>query len=294
MFEGFERRLLPGIDGVEINAVIGGTGPPLLLLHGFPQSHVAWHLVAPILARRFTVVATDLRGYGDSSKPESDPAHLVYSKRSTAADQVAAMRSMGFARFYVAGWDRGGRVAHRMALDHPEAVERLAILDITPTRETLRATTSEFARAYFHWFFLSQPYDFPEKMILANPEFFVLRNLNAGPGGILEGTFKPEALAEYVRCYRNPGVVHATCEDYRAMFTIDIQHDDEDGPKKVTCPTYILWGSKTVVHLMFDPLTMWSQRVEGVTGEPLPSTHFLCEEIPDIVAVKLLTFFFSR
>src|SRR5579875_750802 len=215
MFEGFQRRRLPGADGVEINAVVGGSGPPLLLLHGYPQTHVMWNKVAPTLAERFTVVATDLRGYGDSSKPDSDPAHLVYSKRSTANDQVAAMRALGFERFFVAGHDRGGRVAHRMALDHPGAVRALAVLDIAPTREMFKPTSFEFAMAYYHWFFLAQPFDLPERLIGADPEYYLRRKTMAWSGGH-EDVFGPEALAEYIRCFKDPKTIHASCEDYGA------------------------------------------------------------------------------
>src|SRR5208282_2855347 len=178
LFPGFEQRRIRA-SGTEINLVVGGSGPPLLLLHGYPQTHAMWHKVAPELARHFTVVAADLRGYGDSSKPPSDPEHLVYSKRSTASDQVAAMRSLGHERFSVAGHDRGGRVAHRMALDHPSAVEKIAVLDIAPTREMFKPTTFEFAMAYYHWFFLAQPFDQPERMIGADPEYYLRKKTSS-------------------------------------------------------------------------------------------------------------------
>lgn len=290
MFEGFQERRLPGADGVEINAKVGGSGPPLLLLHGYPQTHVMWNKVAPTLAERFTVVATDLRGYGDSSKPDSDAKHLVYSKRSTANDQVAAMRSLGYERFFVAGHDRGGRVAHRMALDHPDAVERLAVLDIGPTREMFKPTSFEFAMAYYHWFFLAQPFDLPERLIGADPEFYLRKKTMAWSGGH-ENVFGAEALAQYIRCFRDPKTIHASCEDYRAAATIDIEHDDADGGRKVKAPLLALWGLRGVVHRLFDPLALWRTRAEDVRGEPLPTAHYVPEEAPDATVSRLIAFF---
>jgi haloacetate dehalogenase len=290
LFPGLERRRLPGADGVEINAVVGGSGPPLLLLHGYPQTHVMWHKVAPLLVKRFTIVATDLRGYGDSSKPPSDPEHLVYSKRSTANDQVAAMRSLGYERFCVAGHDRGGRVAHRMALDHPSAVQRIAVLDIAPTREMFRPTTFEFAMAYYHWYFLAQPFDLPERLIGADPEYYLSAKMRLWSGGATE-VFTDEALAEYLRCFKDPKTIHASCEDYRAAATIDLAHDDADGEHKIEAPLLALWGAKGVVHRLFDPLALWRKRARDVRGEALPTAHYLAEEAPDAVASQMLTFF---
>ena len=291
LFEGFARKRLPGSDGVEINAVAGGQGPPLLLLHGYPQTHAMWHKVAPALAERFTVVTADLRGYGDSSKPPSDKAHLVYSKRSTANDLVAAMDALGYRRFRVAGHDRGGRVAHRMALDHPDAVERLAVLDIAPTREMFRSTTFDFAMAYYHWYFLAQPFDYPERLIGADPEYYLRRKIKAWSGSGSEDVFAPEALAEYVRCFNDPKTIHASCEDYRAAATIDIEHDDADGTKKVKAPLFAFWGAKGVVERLFDPLALWRMRAEDVRGETAPTAHYLAEEAPEAVASRLLAFF---
>jgi haloacetate dehalogenase len=293
MFEGFATKRLPGADGIEINAVIGGHGPPLLLLHGYPQSHVMWHKVAPVLANDFTVVAADLRGYGDSDKPAGDPAHLVYSKRSTAKDQVAAMRALGYEHFSVAGHDRGGRVAHRMALDHPGTVERIAVLDIAPTREMFKPTTFEFAMAYYHWYFLAQPFDYPERLLGADPEYYVRAKMSAWSRGLTEEIFAPEALAEYIRCFKDPKTIHASCEDYRAAATIDIEHDDADGGKQVEAPLLALWGSKGVVHRLFDPIALWKQRAKDVRGEALPSGHYLAEEVPEQTAERLLAFFKS-
>lgn len=291
MFEGFRKQRLTGSDGVDINAVVCGKGPPLLLLHGYPQMHAMWHLVAPPLAEHFTVVATDLRGYGDSGKPASDPEHLVYSKRSTANDQVAAMRALGFERFCVVGHDRGARVAHRMALDHPNAVERIAVLDIAPTREMFRATNFEFAMRYYHWFFLAQPFDLPERMIGADPRSYLLSHMSAAARGANAGIFAPEAMAEYVRCFSDPKTIHASCEDYRAAATIDIRHDDEDGGKKVKAPLLALWGEKGTIQRLFDALALWRERAEDVRGEPVPSGHYVAEEAPDAVASRLIKFF---
>ena len=270
--------------------MVGGSGPPVLLLHGYPQTHVMWHKVAPVLAERFTVVAADLRGYGDSDKPPSDPKHLVYSKRSTANDQVAAMRSLGFERFCVAGHDRGGRVAHRMALDHPGAVEKLCVLDIAPTREMFKPTTFEFAMAYYHWYFLAQPFDLPERLIGADPDYYLHKKTMSWSGNH-EEVFAPEALAEYLRCFRDPKTIHASCEDYRAAATIDIEHDDADEGRKVTAPLLALWGARGVVQRLFDPIELWRLRAEHVRGEPLPTAHYVPEEAPDAVASRLIEFF---
>jgi len=291
MFENFARRQLPGTEGVEINAMVGGSGPPLLLLHGYPQSHAMWHAVTPELARHFTIVAADLRGYGDSSKPPGDPEHVVYSKRSTANDQVAAMRSLGFERFSVAGHDRGGRVAHRMALDHPRSVEKIAVLDIAPTREMFKPTTFEFAMAYYHWYFLAQPYDLPERLIGADPEYYLRKKTSSWSGNANSSIFTPEAMAEYIRCFKDPKTIHASCEDYRAAATIDIAHDDADGGRKITAPLLVLWGAKGVVHRLFDPIAEWKKRADDVRGEALPTAHYLAEEAPELVTARLLEFF---
>ena len=256
--------------------------------------HVMWHKVAPVLAKHFTVVAADLRGYGDSDKPPSDKEHLVYSKRSTASDQVMAMRSLGFERFSVAGHDRGGRVAHRMALDHPGVIERIAVLDIAPTREMFKPTTFEFAMAYYHWYFLAQPFDYPERLIGADPEYYVREKMRGWSRGLAEEIFPPEALAEYIRCFKDPKTIHASCEDYRAAATIDIEHDDADGEKKVEAPLLALWGSKGTVHRLFDPIALWKQRANDVRGEALPSGHYLAEEVPEQTAERLLAFFKDR
>ncbi len=291
LFPAFRSFVLPGADSVRIHGVTGGTGPPLLLLHGYPQTHAIWHRVAPRLAERFTLVVTDLRGYGDSDKPPTDAQHAPYSKRAMANDQVAVMRALGHQAFFVCGHDRGGRVAHRMAMDHPAAVRALAVLDIAPTREMYAATSFEFARAYYWWFFLIQRADLPERMIGADPKSWLLGKL-AGRASNQEGLelFDPRALAEYVRCFTGE-TIHATCEDYRAAATIDIAHDDIDGEDKLTQPLLALWGAKATVARCFDVLDLWRKRADLVGGESLPSGHYIPEECPDLLAAQLLRHF---
>jgi len=290
-FPGFRQFSQAGADGVRIHGMTGGSGPPLLLLHGYPQTHVIWHRVAPRLAERFTIVATDLRGYGDSDKPPTDAQHAPYSKRAMANDQVAVMRALGHDSFFVCGHDRGGRVTHRMAIDHPAAVRALAVLDIAPTREMYAATTSDFARAYYWWFFLIQPADLPERLIGADPKFWLLGKL-AGKASNQEGLglFDPRALAEYVRCFAGE-TIHATCEDYRAAATIDIAHDDLDGDDTLAQPLLALWGAKGTVARCFDVLDLWRKRADQVQGEALPSGHYIPEECPDLLGERLLEFF---
>ena len=288
LFPGFEERRI-ATGGAEIFCRIGGEGPPLLLLHGYPQTGAMWHKVAPALAARFRLVIADLRGYGRSSKPETTADHAPYSKRAMAQDMVEVMTALGHARFLLAGHDRGGRVAHRLALDHAERVVRLAVLDIAPTREMYRATDEAFARAYWHWFYLIRPAPMPERMIGADPDAFLKEKLG-GLTGTLEA-FDERALAEYLDCFRDPTAVHASCEDYRAAAAIDLAHDDADGGRKVACPLLVLWGLKGVIERCFDPLALWRQRAEQVEGCPLPCSHYLAEELPEETAQALSDFF---
>jgi haloacetate dehalogenase len=278
-------------SGTEIHFEIGGDGPPLLLLHGFPQTHAMWHRIAPALARRYTVVCADLRGYGDSGKPPTDDAHAPYAKRAMAQDMVELMRGLGFPRFRLAGHDRGGRVAHRLCIDHPEAVERVAVLDISPTRLMYAQTDRAFATAYYHWFFLIQPFDLPEKLIGADPLYYLRKK--TGGWGSSSSAFDPRAYAEYARCYARPETIHATCEDYRAAASIDLVHDDEDvaASRKVTCPLLVLWGDRGVVHRLFDPIEDWRTVATDVRGRALPAGHYLAEEVPEATLADLTTFF---
>ena len=288
LFPGFAPQLIR-TSGAEIHCVVGGSGPPLLLLHGYPQTHAMWHRVAPRLAERFTVVCSDLRGYGDSSKPDGGAGHVNYSKRAMATDQVEVMRAFGHARFGLVGHDRGARVAHRLCLDHPHAVERVAVLDISPTRIMYGATDKAFATAYYHWFFLIQPYDLPERLIGADPIYYLHKKLAGWSSGLQH--FDPRALAEYERCFSDLATIHATCEDYRAAAAIDLEHDAGDAGVKVACPLLALWGTKGVVNRMFNPIADWKSVAREVTGKPLASGHFLAEEAPEATLAELLGFF---
>ncbi len=287
MFEGFERIQIE-TRGATINAVRGGEGPPVLLLHGYPQTLAMWHLVMPRLTASFTVVASDLRGYGDSSKPEGGEEHGGYSKRAMAADQVEVMRTLGFGSFAVVGHDRGGRVAHRMALDHPQSVTRLAVLDIVPTRHVFETADKELAMAYYHWFFLSQPYDLPERLIGADPDYYLRKKLGGWGTGF--DSFASEAYAEYERCFRDPRTIHSSCEDYRAAATIDLEHDGADRDRKVGCPLLALWGEQGVVERLYDVLGVWRRYASNVRGRALPCGHYLAEERPEETAEELVTF----
>ena len=276
-------------SGAEIHCVVGGSGPPLLLLHGYPQTHAMWHKIAPRLAERYTVVCSDLRGYGDSAKPDGGERSLNYSKRAMAADQVEVMRALGFARFRLAGHDRGGRVAHRLVLDHPDAVLRLAVLDISPTRIMYGRTDKAFATAYYHWFFLIQPFDLPERLIGADPVYYLRKKLGGWSSGLQH--FDERALAEYERCFSDLRTIHATCEDYRAAAGIDLEHDAADADQRITCPLLVLWGEKGVVNRLFDPIRDWGSVANDVRGRTLPTGHFLAEEAPEETLAEFRDFF---
>ncbi|KGB55763.1 Alpha/beta hydrolase fold protein [Sphingopyxis sp. LC81] len=275
-------------DGVRIRAAVGGSGPPLLLLHGHPQTHLTWHKVVPELAKRFTVVATDLRGYGDSEKLPGDPTHANYSKRAMAADQVAVMAALGFDRFDVVAHDRGARVAHRMALDHPDRVARLVLLDIAPTATMYAQTNREFATRYFWWFFLIQPFDLPERMIAADPDHFLDRHL-AGQIKV-EGSLDPRVVAEYRRCYRDPATRHAICEDYRAAASIDLEHDAADDDRRIEAPLLLLWGEYGTVGTLFDVMASWLSKARDMRGRALPCGHSPQEETPELLLAELGAF----
>ena len=284
-FPGFETRKIQ-TSGATIHVLRGGSGPPLLLLHGYPQTHVEWHKIGRQLAERFTIVLTDLRGYGDSSKPAEGERHANYSKRAMALDQIEVMRALGYDRFAVAGHDRGARVAWRLAVEHPDRVTRAAVLDVVPLPYSMM--TREFATQYFHWFFLIQPAPFPETLIGNNAEFY-LRSRFLRPT-VGTGAITPEAFAEYLRCFKDPATIHATCEDYRAGATIDLEHSGEDGTRRVTCPLLVLWGERGTVGRLYDVMKIWREHAVNVTGKALPAGHFLPEEVPDETLSALLSF----
>jgi haloacetate dehalogenase len=281
-------------NGITLNARVSDerNKPPLLLLHGHPQTHLIWHRVASKLAQHFTLVAVDLRGYGDSDKPASDASvnHAPYSKRVMAQDMVSVMQTLGFARFKVLAHDRGARVTHRMLVDHPTVVERATLLDISPTLAMYEQTNMEFARAYFHWFFLIQREPLPETMIEANPEFFIEKMMGNRHAGL--AAFAPEALAEYRRCIHLPGIAHAICEDYRAAATIDLEHDraDRDAGRKVMQPLQVLWGENGIIEKCFKPLEDWSRVAVNVRGGSVPCGHYIPEEAPEALLAAALPF----
>ena len=290
MFDGFKISKVQ-TSGANINVVSGGQGPPVLLLHGNPQTHVMWHKIAPRLAREFTVIAADLRGYGDSSKPADGENHSNYSKRSMALDQIEVMSHFGFEKFAVVGHDRGGRVGHRLALDHPDRITKLVVIDIVPTYKLLHNVSNEVATAFYHWFFLVQPAPFPETLIANNAEFYLkymmFRDMSRSE---IPAWMGQDAFAEYLRCFRDSGTIHANCEDYRAAASIDMKHDEEDLNHKIACPVLTLWGERGAVHRLFDVLGAWRERAANVSGKPLAGRHFLPEEIPDETLAELRAF----
>jgi haloacetate dehalogenase len=285
VFEGFETT---DVDTGEarIHVRHGGSGPPLLLLHGYPQTHAMWHLVAPALAEDFTVVAADLRGYGESSKPRTTADHWPYTKRAMARDQVAVMHALGFDRFAVCGHDRGARVGYRLALDHPERVTRLAVLDIVPTGEVFLRADREFGLGYYHWFFLAQPAPLPERLIAADPEAYY------GYHGAAK-LFASEALEEYRRFATDPETIHAMCEDYRAGATLDYAHDlaDRNGRRRIGCPVLALWGARWHLEDWYDVLAIWCEWADDVTGRALDCGHYVAEERPEETLAELRAFF---
>ena len=283
MFEGFEEKYVEGA-GANLFLRQGGnvSGPPLLLLHGYPQTSAMWDKVASALAPEFHLICPDLRGYGRSDKPESDSTHSPYSKRAMAADLIAVMKALGHVKFFVGAHDRGARVAHRMGQDHPEKIHAMTFIDIAPTREMYANTSSEFAKAYWHWFFLIQKYPIPERLIGQDPDlFWKLKCFNQAKG---DNPFSGEALEEYLSAFKDPGVIHASCEDYRAAASIDIQHDDLDGGDKLMVPLQVLWARQGVIDRCFDALALWRERAENVVGCALDGTHYIAEEHPELIA----------
>lgn len=293
VIEGFQESVIevPSVDGlIKISCQTAGTGPALLLLHGFPQTKAIWRHIAPALAKRFSVVVTDLRGYGASSKPAGASDHSTYSKRSMAADQHAVMQVLGHRKFSVLGHDRGGRVSHRLAMDFPESMERLMVLDISPTLTMYENTTMEFAKGYWHWFFLIQAAPIPETLIGANPEFW-LKNHMGRHAGI--GIFDSSSWAEYLAGASNPECMHAMCEDYRAAASIDLIHDraDRDAGKKLSMPLKVLWGERGLVAKCFSPIEDWERVAIDVSGKAMACGHYIPEEFPQELLAEAELFF---
>jgi haloacetate dehalogenase len=284
-FPSFRRQTIQ-TSGTIINVVIGGSGPPVLLLHGYPQTHVEWRKIAPELAKSYTLVIPDLRGYGDSGKPADGDNHINYSKRAMALDQVEVMEKLGFSRFAMVSHDRGARVGHRLALDHPDRLTKLVMMDICPTHYMYKTADQQFASAYFHWFFLIQPAPFPETLIENNVDAF----LKVFMGSVVPKSIEPDAYAEYRRCFSDPATIHATCEDYRAAATIDLAHDEADMNKKITCPTLVLWGANGIVGRKYDVLAVWRDRATQVSGKALPSGHWLAEDVPNETSAEIKRF----
>ena len=287
LFPGFTTKRVR-TSGATINLVIGGSGSPVLLLHGYPQTHAIWHKIAPQLARDYTVICADLRGYGDSSKPRGVPGHANYSKRAMARDMAEAMASLGYLGFHVVGHDRGGRVAHRLARDYPRRVRTLTVLDISPTLKMYESTDRRFAKAYYHWFFLIQEAPLPERLLAGHVPWYILSRLGRGPSKL--NHFDKRAVAEYVRAFKDPRTIHATCEDYRAAATIDLVHDRKDLRKKLKMPLLALWGRQGVIEALFDCLADWREVATDVRGRALQCGHFIPEEKPKELLAELRRF----
>lgn len=291
-FPEFTHKLVDVGDGIKINTFVGGQGKEaILLLHGHPETCIMWRFIAPKLAEKFTVVLTDLRGYGDSTKPQGLPDHSNYSKRVMANDQVAVMEQLGFSRFHLAGHDRGARVCHRLLLDHPEKVLTCTLMDILPTYDMYRDTNQEFATKYWHWFFYIQPDGFPEKLLSADPEFFIHFNLQRKIGPKARERFSEEVLQEYTRCFSDPMTIHGISEDYRASATIDMEYDLLDRDTIIKTPLLVLWGANGVVGNLWDVLAGWQERAANVSGFGVPECgHFVPEEQPEIVLEAMCNF----
>ncbi|ABR90713.1 hydrolase [Janthinobacterium sp. Marseille] len=289
MFAGFERHNAK-VNGVNIAYIKGGQGPALLLLHGHPQTHVIWHKVADTLAQHYTVIASDLRGYGDSDKPQGLPDHSNYSKRVMGEDQIALMQQLGFEQFLLMAHDRGGRVAYRMALDHPEVIRKLVILDVAPTLAMYEKANRAFATAYYHWFFLTRPAPFPETLINSHPDVYLQHTIAGRSAGMKP--FTPEAYAEYLRCLRDPATIHGICEDYRASAGIDLEHERTDlaAGNKIQAPMLALWGKHGVIEQCFQPLAEWQHLAANVRGHALDCGHYIPEDEPQLLLDEVLPF----
>ncbi|GAB2580509.1 alpha/beta hydrolase [Ramlibacter solisilvae] len=293
MLDGFERFDFAR-DGVRLHGARSGRGPALLMLHGHPQTHAMWHRVAPALVERFTVVLMDLRGYGDSGRPAAGEGSAAYAKREMASDAMLVMAEHGFRQFQVLAHDRGARVAHRLAVDHPQAVQRLMLLDIAPTLAMYQNTSEAFARAYWHWFFLIQPPPLPEALVGSDPVRYLRSVMGSRYAGL--GVFAPEALAEYERCLQIPGSAQAVCADYRASAGIDLDHDREDlaAGRQLAQPLRVLWGERGVVGKCFDVLALWRGRATQVSGRALPCGHYIAEEAPEALLAEAQEFFLQE
>tara|TARA_B100000686_G_C16674743_1_gene908517 strand:+ start:480 stop:1355 length:876 start_codon:yes stop_codon:yes gene_type:complete len=287
MLEKFTAKQIK-TSGAKINVKIAGDGPPVLFLHGYPQTHMIWHKVAPELSNHYTVVLTDLRGYGDSSKPKSDIDHTVYSKREMAFDQVEVMQNLGFKKFSVVGHDRGARVAHRMLIDYKQSVKKAVVMDIVPTLTMYEETDRDFAYNYYHWFFLTQPFDLPEKMIGSDPKYYLQKKIKSW--GRKKDFITQEAFKEYLRCFSNPKTIHASCEDYRASNSIDLLHDKYDYGTKTDIPLLVLWGRDAFVGSHYNVLEVWKKYANNVKGKSLPGGHYIPEEAPKETIKSIMNF----
>lgn len=287
MFKNFKQDIIE-VNGVNINYKIGGKGEPLLLLHGYPQSHVLWRKIAPLFAENYTVICSDLRGYGDSDKPQSDKKHLTYSKKTMGLDQNELMKKLGFKEYFLVGHDRGGRVAHRMAIDFKENIKKISVLDIVPTSHVFKNTNAILAKRYYHWFFLIQSYPHPETMIGNDPEYFIRSKLQMW--GANNEYLTEEIIQEYLRCFTTE-TIQASCEDYRAGASIDLVHHEEDYDKKISCPLQVLWGSKATIEELYDPIKVWKEWALNVEGQSIDCGHFLPEESPVETYNAIINFF---
>ena len=287
MLKNFISKKIKTTDAL-INTKIAGTGPPILLMHGYPQTHLMWHKIAPQLSKKFTVIVTDLRGYGDSSKPKTDNSHIVYSKKRMALDQVEVMKALGFEKFYAVGHDRGARVLHRMMIDNQNSVKKAVFMDIVPTLTMYNTADKNFAYNYYHWFFLTQPYDFPERLIGGNPEYYLRKKIKAW--GKNKDFIPKEVFNEYLRCFSKKETIHASCEDYRASFTIDLEHDKNDYGNKIKNPIYVMWGEYGFVGNNYKVIDVWKEYATNVKGIGLPCGHYIPEESPGETLKFLLEF----